>query len=118
MKKQIGLFSKEELKSAPRKPGVYFVFTNKYFTRLKGRTNIVYIGKGTNLYQRLIGPRKALARFNALRDSDYILTFNYKILRTKLKKKKLKKLLRKREIKELKKFEKQHLELPSLNHSN
>ncbi len=111
MKKQTGLFSKEELKSVPKKPGVYFVFINKQFSRLKGRTNIIYIGKATNLYKRLIRPRKALPRFTTLRTKGFVLKFHLKITKTIAQ-------ARQREIIELKKFERLHLELPSLNRSN
>jgi|SRR3990167_10844284 len=110
MKKQTGLFNKEELKSVPHKPGVYFVFINKHFSRLKGRTNIIYIGKATNLYKRLIRPRKALPRFATLRVNGFVLKFRLKTTKTIAE-------ARQREIIELKKFEKQHLELPSLNRS-
>lgn len=110
MKKQTGLFSKEELQSVPTKPGVYFIFTNKYFSRLKGKTNIIYIGKATNLYKRLMRPRKALPRFTTLRANGHILKFYIKTTNSIAQ-------ARKQEVVELKKFEKQHLELPSLNRS-
>ncbi|MBX4186919.1 MAG: hypothetical protein KW802_01515 [Candidatus Doudnabacteria bacterium] len=111
MKKQTGLFSKEELKLVPKKPGVYFVFINKHFSRLKGRTNIIYIGKANNLYKRLIRPRSALPRFTTLRANGFTLRFHLKTTKTIAQ-------ARQREVIELIKFEKEHLELPSLNRSS
>lgn len=110
--KRRGIFSKEEAKSASETPGVYFVYSNKTFFRLKGKTNIVYIGVAkSSLFKRLIGSRKALYRFIRLENNGHKLTYKVKKRKTEQEAKSLEK-------KELMKFEKKHLELPPLNHSN
>jgi excinuclease UvrABC nuclease subunit len=111
MSKQIGLFTKDEVTTVPNKPGIYFVLSDKYFSRLKGRTNIIYIGKANNLAQRLINKRNALPRFMTLRNSGFKLTFLFKTSGTKEQ-------ARLMEIKALRQYENKHLELPPLNHSN
>jgi excinuclease UvrABC nuclease subunit len=108
---QIGLFTKAEVSSVPNKPGIYFVLCNKEFERLKGRTNIIYIGKANNLAQRLTNKRNALPRFTTLRKNGFELKFIYKTSSTQEQ-------ARLMEISALQTYERKHLELPPLNHSN
>ncbi len=113
MEKRRGIFSKEEADSAPRKPGVYFIYSNKFIHRVIGKSKIVYIGVArSNLFRRIVGPREALPRFIRLEKNGHKLTFKIiKKCRTKRQAKRLEK-------RELKKFEEKHLELPCLNHSS
>lgn len=109
--KQIGIFTKDEVIKVPSSPGVYFVLCDKEFARLKGKTNILYIGKATNLAKRLTTRRNALPRFMLLRKHGFKLTFIYKTTATKEQARIL-------EVKHLRKYESSHLELPPLNHAN
>lgn len=111
MPTQYGLFTKEEVAKVPHQPGVYFVFSQKEFPRLKGKTNIIYIGTANNLFKRLTGRRNALPRFTALRRNGFMLTFKFYKRNTREEAKEL-------ERKKLKAFENKHLELPPLNHAN
>ena len=113
MKKRRGLFTKEEAKLLPNKLGIYFILADKPFSRLQGKTNILYIGqaKKRTLFKRLIGRRNALPRFEALRKNGFRLSFKYKVAKSEAG-------ARKMEVKELKAYERKHLELPPLNHSH
>lgn len=111
MQKQHGLFTREEVVNVPHQSGVYFVFNDKEFPRLKGKTKIVYIGTATNLYKRLTGRRNALPRFTTLRKNGFSLTFKFYTTKTREEAREL-------EAKKLKIFERNHLELPPLNHAN
>ncbi len=111
MFKQIGIFTKEEVIKVPSSPGVYFVLCNQEFARLKGKTNILYIGKATNLAKRLTGRRNAMPRFMSLRRHGFKLTFEFITTTTKEQARVL-------EAQHLRKYELSHLELPPLNHAN
>lgn len=114
MKKRTGLFTKEEAKNVLKKPGVYFIYSDKRFSRLNGTTNIIYIGLAkVDLFKRLTTKnRKARPRFERLREHKHNLTFKIKkVCRTE-------KQAREFEARALLKFEEKHLELPPLNHSN
>ena len=112
MKKRRGIFTKEEAKLAPKKLGIYFILASKSFSRLRGRTNIVYIGetRSKTLFERLVGRRDGLYRFEKLRNNGFKLRFKCRIAKDKTP--------REMEVEALQKYEKQHLELPPLNHSN
>ncbi len=113
MKKRRGLFTKEEARLAPKKFGIYFILANRSFSRLRGRTNILYIGqaKTRTLFKRLTGRRNALPRFELLKKNGFKLTFKYRVATSGLK-------AREMETKELKAYQRKHLELPPLNHSH
>lgn len=111
MFKQVGIFTKDEAVKVPSSPGIYFVLCDKEFARLKGKTNILYIGKATNLAKRLTGRRNAMPRFTLLRKYGFKLTFKFIITTTKEEARIL-------EAKHLRKYESSHLELPPLNHAN
>ena len=104
--KRKGLFTKEEAKLAPKKLGIYFILANRSFSRLQGRTNILYIGqaKKRTLFKRLTGRRNALPRFEALRKNGFKLTFKYKVAKSEVG-------ARKMEIRELKSLPKKSLRI-------
>lgn len=93
--------------------GIYIISTNFKFPRLKGKTDILYIGKASNLRRRLLTfpkqkGRTAIKRFLILERNGFKLLFS-------IKKSNHPKELEKRY---LVLYEKLHLELPPLNHSS
>ncbi len=104
-------FEESTLKLVPKEPGIYKVFTEKKFSRLHGKTNIVYIGKADNLKRRIRsfwkGTRNARYRFQNLIEAGFPLSYSFFVCNNP----------RKTEEHELAEFERKHLELPPLNHS-
>jgi excinuclease UvrABC nuclease subunit len=106
------LLAEKEIIKVPRKPGIYKIHSVDFFLRLKGETDILYIGKAQNLKNRLKTfvrgkGRKAIGRFENLKKSSFKLTFSFQQCQNPKEKEK----------EELQKFERKHLELPPLNHS-
>lgn len=104
----------EEVKKVPRTSGIYRIHCFNVFKRLRGETDIVYIGKaeGKALRSRIRSVitgkgRKAWPRFEKLKESDLELLFSFVICDDP----------ETEESKELKTYEEKHLELPPLNHS-
>ena len=105
-------FTRETLEKVPEKPGVYIVRSSKSFKRLRGRTNIVYIGMAKNLRRRVAtfwrsSGRNAKPRFEALVLAGFHLRFFYQECQNP----------HDVEQKILLFYEKKHLELPPLNHA-
>jgi len=71
----------ENISKVERVPGIYIIYTGKYFPRLKSKTNIVYIGKASDLRKRLLTfpkekGRKAIQRFLTLQHNGFNLLFS------------------------------------------
>ncbi len=103
----------DSISKVERVPGVYIIYIDKYFPRLKSKTNIVYIGKANDLKKRLLTfprekGRKAIQRFLTLQRNGFNLLFS-------IQKSDDPKQLERRCLAE---YEKQHLELPPLNRKN
>jgi hypothetical protein len=103
----------EEVLKVPKLSGIYKIQVDFNFQRLHGETNLVYIGKAHNLRRRLLTfitgkGRNAINRFKNLEQAGFKLYFSYQPCDNP-------KIL---ESEELNKFEKEHLELPPLNHAN
>jgi excinuclease UvrABC nuclease subunit len=101
-------FEPSTLQGAPKEAGVYRVFSRTYFRRLRGKTNVVHIGKADNLRRRLRpfckGNRNARYQFENLIKAWFPLSYSFCSDP------------REREGHELEEYEKRHLELPLLNH--
>lgn len=106
-------FDDESLINVPALPGVYKVHSKSEFPRLQGSTNIIYIGKANNLKRRIRSlwygnSRTARVRFERLRKHGIDLFFSFETYEEP-------KLAERMQVEM---FEKKHLELPPLNHSN
>jgi hypothetical protein len=102
-------------KQIPSVPGIYVVFSEKSFVRLRGKTNIVYIGKANNLSQRVPTlwkgtMRRAKERFDDLRKNTEYKNLYFRCYYPYPEPEK-------KEEEELKSFKRKHLELPPLNHN-
>lgn len=113
-------------------PGIYIISTDFKFPRLKGKTDILYIGKGDNLRNRLLTffkglkfceahkhsdprpvfrRRHAIWRFWNLQSQGFKILFSTVKSETKQKPEEL-------ENEYLIGYEKRHLEIPPLNHQS
>lgn len=106
----------------PETSGVYKIHCDFRFPRLHKTTDILYIGRGANLKERLLtfphgfnamkagneySKRKAIKRFWRI-NTKHELLFSYQQTSH----------AKEQEKREIKKFEHKHLELPPLNHAN
>jgi hypothetical protein len=106
--------TKEEIDKVKEEAGIYTIYCSVAFQRLRGQTDILYIGKaeGKTLRRRIMSVitgkgREAWPRFQRLQDAGFNLSFSYEpCLNPK-----------EREREELIEYENKHLELPPLNHS-
>ncbi len=102
--------TEDEVRAIPRESGIYSIHFDTQFLRLRGKTDVLYIGRAKDLRERLLtffgkGERKALPRFTRLQELGHQLYFSIEMC-DDYKKKEMDKIIF---------FEKQHLELPPLN---
>ncbi len=106
-------FDQSTLKSVPKEPGIYMVRAEKPFCRLRGETDILYIGMaGRDLRRRLstfwrANGRNAKIRFETLKKAGFALHYSYYPCANPREEERL----------ALARFARKHLELPPLNHS-
>lgn len=117
------LLEKVEIKNIPNNSGIYIIYSDFLFPRLRGETDILYIGKGNKLRERLMTfpkgfvaiqqgktyrGRKGIPRFWRLKEAGANLLFSYELSSEPEKK----------EQEALEVYERDHLELPPFNRSS
>lgn len=103
--------TEDEVRKISKVSGIYLIHFETTFSRLRGKTDVLYIGRAKDLRKRLMtffgkGKRKALCRFTRLQELGHQLYFSIEECGD----------YKTREVERIRKFEEDHLELPPLNH--
>lgn len=105
------ILKRGELKHVSTKGGIYKIYIDKKKPRLKGKADVVYIGRGKNLRRRIAsfwkghGQRKGRYRFESLKENKFRLFYSFDECNNP----------EDAEKGAFESFEKKHLELPPLN---